>query len=119
MQKLVILIETPEDEAALNDEWPLFLFLAERMPGVIKETTSHIGKVVFGNISYNRIHELYFDTPEDLKSAMSSEEGRLTGAQLQKMTHGRLTLLIADHNEDTLERLQPFRKNSTPPAQAG
>jgi uncharacterized protein (TIGR02118 family) len=119
MEKLVIFIETPEDETALNDEWPLFLFLAERMPGLVKETTGHVEKMVYGAVSYSRIHELYFNTMDDLKKAMASEEGRLAGAQLQKMTHGRLALMISDHNEDSLERLQPFKSQNNSSAQPG
>jgi uncharacterized protein (TIGR02118 family) len=114
MHKIVILIETPEDESAFMDEWPLFLFLAERMPGLRKETSSHIGKTLFGSASYSMIHELYFDSLEALKEAMASDEGRLAGTQLQKMTHGRVGLLIADHNEDDLERFRPAQPASAP-----
>ncbi len=106
MYKLVILIETPEDEPAFNDEWPLFLFMAERMPGLRRETTSHVTKMMFGSTSYSLIHELFFDSLDDLKAALASQEGRLAGTQIQRMTRGRVTLLIADHQEDSLEHIQ-------------
>ncbi len=109
MHKLVILIETQEDESAFNDEWPLFLFLAERMPGLRRETTSHIDKVMYGNASYSLIHELFFDTLDDLKGALASQEGRLAGTQIQRMTRGQVVLLIADHKEDTLDHIQHYQ----------
>ena len=119
MHKLVILVETPEDEAAFNDEWPLFLFLAERMPGLRREATSHVDKILFGSSSFSLIHELYFDSFDSLKEAMNSQEGRLAGTQVQKMTHGRMVLLLADHAEDNLEHIQQFTRKDGETPQPG
>ncbi len=119
MHKLVILVETPEDEAAFNDEWPLFLFLAERMPGLRRESTSRVEKVLFGSSSFSLIHELYFDSLDSLKEAMNSQEGRLAGTQLQKMSRGRLVLLLTDHAEDNLEHIQQFTMKDDETPQPG
>jgi uncharacterized protein (TIGR02118 family) len=107
MHKLVMLVETPEDETAFNDEWPLFLFLAGRMPGLRGETTSRVEKVLFGSVTYILMHELVFDSLDSLKEAMNSEEGRLAGTQVQKMAHGRLVLMITDHTEESLSNTPP------------
>jgi uncharacterized protein (TIGR02118 family) len=119
MYKLVILVETPEDETAFHDEWPLFLFLAERMPGLCRESTSHVDKILFGSTGYSLIHELYFDSLETLKEAMNSQEGRLAGGQIQKMTHGRMSLLLTDHAEDNLEHIQQFTRKDDEAPQSG
>jgi uncharacterized protein (TIGR02118 family) len=119
MHKLVMLIEIQEDEPAFNDEWPLFLFLSRRMPGLRREITSRMEKVLFGSTTYSLMHELVFDSLDSLKEAMNSEEGRLAGTQLQKMAHGRLVLMITDHTEESLSPLlQPVQEaNEDRPAQ--
>ena len=45
MHKLVILIEPPADQAALDTGWPEFLRYAESMPGLVREATSRVEHV--------------------------------------------------------------------------
>lgn len=106
MHKLVILVEPLADDAAFDEIWPQFLHIAEKMPGLQRETTSRIDGVLYGRYQCTMMHELYFDSLEVLQEAMKSPQGRTAGELLQKMTAGRLTLLLADHKEDDLENIR-------------
>jgi hypothetical protein len=110
MHKLVILIETPDDLLAFEGEWPKFLRLAEKMPGLIKETSSHVESILYGSYDVSFIHELLFVDAQTTYQAMASPEGRLAGKQLQLMTNGRVILFTADHREDDLIHINQFRK---------
>jgi uncharacterized protein (TIGR02118 family) len=109
MRKLVILIKPPADEHAFEAAWPDFLHLAERMPGLLRESTSRVESMVYGQEDYSLIHELYFESLETLREALSSLEGRAAGRLLQTMTGGQMVLLIADHQEDSLVNIQSYR----------
>jgi hypothetical protein len=54
------------------------------------------------------MHELYFDSLQDLERAMASPQGREAGRLLQQMTSGRLTLFFADHKEDDLKNIRAY-----------
>lgn len=110
MHKLVILIEPPEDYADFEETWPQFLHLAERMPGLRRESTSRVDGVLYGSVDYAIIHELYFDSLVAIQEAMSSPEGQAAGELLQRMTAGRMTLLYADHKEDNLENILKYKR---------
>ncbi len=105
MHKLIILVETPEDLNAFDDLWPRFLHHAEGMPGLIRESTSRIDSVLFGNNSYYLIHELFFDSLQAIQIAMRSDAGQFAGEVLQRMTAGRMVLMMADHKEDNMENI--------------
>jgi uncharacterized protein (TIGR02118 family) len=109
MHKLVILIETPPDRMAFEEEWPKFLHLAEKMPGLVRETSCHIENLLYGNFNTSFIHELYFEDAQALYQAMASTAGREAGKQLQLMTNGRMVLFVADHREDEMEHINQFR----------
>ena len=111
MHKLMILIEPPPDSAAFDDSWPQFLHLAERMPCLRRETTSRVERLLYGRSGYFLIHELYFDSWAALQEAMGCAVGREAGELLQRISGGRLTLLLADHKEDELENI---RQHSLP-----
>ncbi len=108
MYKLVILMESVS-EPDFDDNWPIFLHLAERMPGLLREATSRVEAVVFGESTYAMIHELFFDSMEGVYAAMASPSGKQAGSLLQKMTQGKMSLLIADHKEDAIENLRKYR----------
>jgi len=109
MHKLVILIEGAESQSNFDDLWPKFLALAEQMPGLLREATSRVDRIVFGSSSCSLIHELYFDSLEAVRQAMNSPQGLQAGQMLQKLTRGQMTLLIADHKEDELENIRKHR----------
>lgn len=116
MYKLVILIDTTVDTNNLEQHWPEFLHLSEAMPGLRRETTSRVDTHLTGTTTYQLMHELIFDTPEDARQAMASETGRSAGRILQLMTGGRVTLFFADHKEDDLENIRKYRQTNPPPA---
>ena len=117
MYKLVIVffqaLKTPE---SFRMGWQKFLGLAEQMPGLRKEVVSDIDELVFGpkSMDYKKIHELYFDSREDLEAALNSDAGQKAGQWLQSFAQGRFLLFIAKHMEATPDE---FKKDA--PAQGG
>lgn len=118
MHKLVILIEGPELPADFDALWPQFLHLAEQMPALRREATSRVSHTLFGNIKYSLMHELFFDSLEELQSAMASPPGQQAGQVLQRMTGGRLALWVGDHNEDDLENIRKHQQSKPQPQES-
>jgi len=114
MHKLVILVENPENESAIEAFWPDFLHWAEKMPELRREVTSRVAHVLYGSYSCLMIHELYFDSPEAARLALASPEGIKAGETLQRITNGKITLYLADHLEDTLENIQSLKQRDHP-----
>jgi hypothetical protein len=112
MHKLVILIELTPNESSLDETWPQFLRLSEQMPGLIREATSRVEYILYGDQEPALIHELFFDSVEAVRRAMSSPEGLAAGEVLQRMSGGRLSLLIAEHKEDNLENIRKYMEQS-------
>lgn len=109
MFKLVILIEPQRDWLEFTQNWPKFLALAEKMPGLVKESISPIHSRLHGELFVSMIHELYFKTIDDLKEAMASPEGVEAGQMLQTITEGKVSLFFADHLEDNLENIHAYQ----------
>jgi uncharacterized protein (TIGR02118 family) len=111
MHKLIVLFEPPDDEQAFQLNWQKFLGLAEKMPGLRRETVSRVERMLFGKSEGELvlIHELLFDSKEALEAAMQSPEGQAAGAYLQSFTGGRVMLLLAEHME---AGAGDFRKNT-------
>lgn len=116
MHKLIICINSLVDSQTFNEGWPDFLHQAEQMPGLVRETHSMVESVLFGHSSISVIHELFFETREDLQNAMISPQGQAAGQVLQRITKGQMKLVIADHKEDDLENLRKFRSDDANPA---
>lgn len=110
MHKLVILVELSEAHSGFHESWPEFLHHSEEMPGLRRESTSWVQHAVYGNYRPLLIHELFFDSMAAIQEAMSSPQGQAAGQALQEMSGGQVSLLIADHSEDTLENIRKFRK---------
>lgn len=100
MYKLVILIEPQDHPADFDSQWPAFLAAAERMPGLRREVTSRVDRVLHGSFQAHLLHELYFDSLTAAGQAMGSPEGQQAGQILQQISGGKVTLLLADHLED-------------------
>lgn len=107
MHKLIILVDPPENETQFETLWPAFISLSARLPGLRRETTSRVTFQMFGKHTFNLIHELYFDNPEAARQALNSPLGVQAGQTLQRITSGRVTLLLADHLEDESARYAP------------
>lgn len=106
MNKLVILIEPPDDWEVFDEAWPQFLHHAEGMPGLRREATSRVDTFLYGDRPYALMHELFFDSLDVAQQAMASLEGRQAGRVLQELSRGRLVLFFADHKEDDLENIR-------------
>jgi uncharacterized protein (TIGR02118 family) len=113
MHKLVILIEQLENDAQFDEMWPEFLHISERMPGLKKEATSRVESILYGNYQPTFMHEIFFDSLNDLHEAMSSPEGRIAGELLQRMTNGRMSLFIVDHKEDDIGNIRGYQQNES------
>lgn len=113
MQKLVILIYVPVEDEIFEAGWPEFLRHAELMPGLLRESTSRVGHVLFGETAPTVIHELFFESLGSLEHAMQSENGGKAGAILQRITQSRFALMFADHHEDTGENLVRNRQKTS------
>jgi uncharacterized protein (TIGR02118 family) len=109
MVKLVILIEPPEAPDVFEASWPGFLHLAESMPGLRREATSRMDVKLYGSARLERVHELFFDSMDAARQAMASDSGREAGALLQSMTGGKVSLFLANHNEDDIANIQKHR----------
>jgi hypothetical protein len=108
MYKLVILIDTTAIPH-FHVFWPRFLHAAENIPGLRREATSRVNKVLYGDIEYSMIHELFFDTLAALNAGLASEPGKEAGMLLQEMTGGKVNLLIADHAEDDMANIRKYK----------
>ncbi len=115
MHKLVILVDSTVDPQALEQGWAEFLHQAEAMPNLRQEMSSRVNVHLFGSSSYQLMHELIFDTAQDLHQAMASESGRNAGRLLQSITGGKLVLFLADHKEDDLENIQKYESQNGAP----
>ena len=108
MYKLIILVESTSIPA-FHTYWPRFLHAAENIPGLRREATSRINQVLYGDVQFALVHELFFDTLPALQAGLSSQPGKEAGRILQDMTGGNVKLLIADHSEDELENIRKYK----------
>jgi uncharacterized protein (TIGR02118 family) len=115
MYKLVILVEPQEDASRFDSRWPLFLAEAERMPGLRREVTSRVDRVLHGTFHPHLMHELFFDSLKAAAEAMGSPEGERAGQVLQEISGGKVSLLLADHSQDELAHIRKHQP-ADPPA---
>jgi uncharacterized protein (TIGR02118 family) len=113
MYKLIILIKIPKDPLRFDETWPAFLHQAEKMPGLVREATVRVSNILFGNDQIYMIHELFFETQNELQAAMESPQGQTCGRILQKITGGRMTLMVAEHKEDDIANIQNYQPEGT------
>lgn len=101
MVKLIALFKPPADRAAFDTRWSgEFVPLAERMPGIRRITVSHVQASPAGPAPYALIHEFFFDTFDDLQSALASPEGQAAGRNLMAFAADTAQLLFAEHQEE-------------------
>ena len=112
MHKLVILFDAPEDWQTFDAAWPQFLHQVEEMPNLRREAFSRVESFLFGSCRVVQMHELFFDTFDEVQQAMASPQGQAAGKLLQTMTAGQMTFFISDHKEDDLNRIQQFKIQS-------
>ncbi len=102
MHKLTIFFYPPLPNQEFDQQgWQKFMGLAEKMPGLRRETVSDVEEFLFGSQGhrYAKIHEFYFNSRAALDAALQSEEGQITGAFLHEFTKKRFTMMISEHRE--------------------
>ncbi|MFN2215864.1 MAG: EthD family reductase [Anaerolineales bacterium] len=101
MYKLVILFEDPVNDASFQENWQIFMGMAEKMPRLRREVVSRIDNQVYSRDgkNYNRIHELIFDSRDALEIALQSQSGKDSGQFLQDFTQGKIMIFTAEHLE--------------------
>lgn len=99
MHKLVILLPNTVDPQKLEQHWHDFLRLAEQMPGLQRESSGIVQVTITGQV-YERMHELYFADYTALQVALYSQVGQAAGKMLHHISDGRVSLFIAEHQED-------------------
>ena len=84
-----------------QEGWQKFMGLAEKMPGLRRETVSEVDEFIFGATGHGiaKVHEFYFDSKKDLNTALNSKEGQIAGAWLHKFTQKRFSTFIAKYQE--------------------
>ena len=116
MYKLVILIEPQADSARFDSNWPRFLVEAEQMPGLRREVTSRVDRVLHGKFGIYIMHELFFDSLTAAADGMGSAHGERAGQILHEISDGKVTLLLADHLQDDLGHIRKQARDAAPPA---
>lgn len=101
MYKLIILFEKPLNELDFQENWQIFMGLAEKLPRLRREIVSSVQQVIHGpgDRQFFRIHELIFDSRDALETALETKAGQEAGQFLQNFTFGRVMLLTAEHME--------------------
>jgi hypothetical protein len=116
MHKLVILIGELDDWSRFDAQWPDFLRQAESMPGLLRESTARVERMLYGDKGFGQVHELYFNTLVEAQAALASPQGAAAGRLLQQISGGRITLFFADHREDSMENIRRFSQAGEPDA---
>ena len=106
MHKLVILLGRIAQTHKFQRRWPEFLEQAEALPGLQSEATTRVQEFLYGRRDIHIIHELFFESQQDLQDALDSPQGQAAGEILHQITAGQLNLLTAEHKEDTIEHLR-------------
>ena len=99
MPKLIVLYPPPVDVATFErrytEEHVPMVF--EKVPGLKKFVAARVLGTPTGTAPYQRVAELYFDSPDSLQSAMASVGGQATVAHgVEISTGGPLVVLIAE-----------------------
>jgi hypothetical protein len=109
MHKLVILLGRIVQTHKFQQRWPEFLEQAEALPGLQSEATTRVQEFLYGRGDIHLIHELFFESQEDLQDALDSPQGQAAGEILHQITAGQLNLLTAEHKEETIEHLRDHK----------
>jgi uncharacterized protein (TIGR02118 family) len=98
MVKLVVLYNQPDDPAAFDAHYfNKHVPLVEQIPGLMRnEVAKGVGDPFGGPSAYYLIAELHFESADALQSAMGTQEGQATAADLGNFAQAGATLFIAD-----------------------
>ncbi|HEY9679436.1 MAG TPA: EthD family reductase [Drouetiella sp.] len=97
MVKLVALYKKPADTQDFDNQYfNTHLPLANKMPGLKKVEVARVTGTPGGESEYYLMTELYFDSKEDLQTAMSSAEGRAAAKNLMSFAKDVTYMMFAD-----------------------
>lgn len=100
MIKFVVLFRFPSDDESFNNAYHDFLALVERMPLVQRRQAVHVIGSPQGTPAYHRLLEIYFETQDDLRTALLSPEGQEAGNELGRFAAGSFDVFFAEVYEE-------------------
>ena len=116
MYKLILIFKEV-DEADLDfieHRWSHeFVPLAERMPSLQRVSISRVTKSITPEADIQLIHELFFDSLEDLDQAMKSDIGQQAGRLLMDFASQAVQVYFAEHAEDTPTIVENHQKDES------
>ncbi|MFS0785645.1 EthD family reductase [Shouchella sp. 1P09AA] len=98
MAKLVALYKQPEDKQAFDEHYfNVHAPLTEKIPGLKEMNVTTFSGTPMGDASpYYLMCEMKYDSMEDLKNGMRSDEGKASGKDLMSFAGKLVTLMIAE-----------------------
>ena len=108
MYQLILLIPASVDINLFDEGWPSFLEAIEQMPGLLRESVSRVDQLLYGQEYFHRIYTFSFPDQKTLEKSLVSSPGEKAGKLIHDLTGGRVTLLTAEFQEDSLDHIQSF-----------
>ncbi|MCM3289140.1 EthD family reductase [Paenibacillus sp. MER 180] len=100
MVKLIAIYRKPEDVEAFNEHYfNTHSPLAAKMPGLVKMEVGTIYGTPMGDSDLHLICEMYFESKEALKAALSSAEGKASGKDLMGFAGKLVSMHMAEVHE--------------------
>ena len=115
MYQLILLIPTSVDINSFDEGWPSFLEAVEQMPGLLRESVSRVDQLIYGKEYFHRIYSFSFPNQKTLEKSLLSSPGEKAGKIIHDLTGGKVTLMTADFQEDSLDNIQSFTSQKTDP----
>lgn len=95
--KMIALYKQPADPAVFDDKYfNEHIPLAQKMPGLQLIEISRVSGAPMGEPAYYLMAELYFDSMDSVKAAMSSPEGKAAGKNIMSFAGDLVTMMFAE-----------------------
>ncbi len=101
MAKLIALYKHPENKEAFDEHYfNVHAPITAKIPGLREmKVTKTVGSPMGGDAKYYLMCEMYYDSLEDLKNGLRSDEGKASGKDLMGFAGDLVTLMIAEDVE--------------------
>ncbi|KKB35948.1 EthD family reductase [Bacillus thermotolerans] len=101
MAKVVALYKQPQDKEKFDDHYfNVHSPLTAKIPGLREmKVTKFTGSAMGGEPEYYLMCEMIYDSMEDLKNGMRSEEGKASGKDVMGFAGDLVTLMIGEDVE--------------------
>ncbi|SOB98479.1 uncharacterized protein (TIGR02118 family) [Ureibacillus xyleni] len=98
MAKLIALYSQPQDPAAFDQHYyEVHVPITEKIPGLREMRVTKFSGTPMGKESpYYLMCEMIYDSMEDLKNGMRSDEGKASGKDLMSFAGDIVTLMIGE-----------------------